>query len=152
MAFTHAHAWTLAAPPSRVFRALTEPADLRRWFAEDVQVEPRAGGVYRFWGRHTPGTPAQEDARQTITRFEPDHVLAFAWPMLEVDTDVTITLAAHEGGTRLALTHDVSANLPVPSPRELITGYWRRAIENLAAHLAGRTPALPDFFASNRGR
>ena len=152
MAFTYAHTWTLDATPGRVFHALTEPDELRAWFAEDVQVEPHAGGVYRFWGRHTPGTPPREDARQTVTRFEAGYVLAFAWPMFEVDTDVTLALAPTRKGTRLSVTHDVSASLPVPHSRELIATFWQRAIANLAAHLGGQAPAMPDYFVEGGGR
>ena len=62
-AFTYTHSWTLSVPPAVVFRALTLPAELTRWFAEHAQIEPRCGGVYRFWGRHTLGTPPHDEAR-----------------------------------------------------------------------------------------
>lgn len=39
MTWTHAHAWT--------FAALTEPTQLRVWFAEQVEVETMEGGGYR---------------------------------------------------------------------------------------------------------
>lgn len=146
MPFSHVHAAALRAAPGRVFRALTEPDALRRWFAEDVQVEPRQGGVFRFWGRHTPGTPAQEDARQVVTRFEPDRLLAILWPILEVDTDVTFALEPDGQGSRLTVTHDVSGELP----RSLVTDFWRAAIANLATHLSGGSPELPDYFKLGR--
>lgn len=144
--FTHTHSWTLAATPDVVFRALTDPAELKQWFAEDVQIEPKVNGVYRFWGRHTLGTPAHDAARQTITRFEPNTALAFSWPINEVNTDVTIALSPAEMGTTLTLTHDVSGDLGVPHQRELIAGLWRLAIGNLTAHLAGGAPSMPDYF------
>jgi uncharacterized protein YndB with AHSA1/START domain len=146
MSFTHTHGWTLPATPDRVFRALTDPAELTTWFAEEVQIEPRANGVYRFWGRHTLGTPPREDARQTITRFEPNSVLVFSWPINEVDTDVTFTLAPDGAGTRLTLVHQVAGDLGVPRQRELIDDHWRLAIGNLSAHLGGGAPVLPDYF------
>jgi uncharacterized protein YndB with AHSA1/START domain len=148
MSFIHTHAWTIKAPPERVFQALTDPADLKRWFAEDVQVEPRENGVFRFWGRHTLGTPAQDAARQTVARFDPPAALAFRWPLFEVDTDVTIALAPHEKGTTLSLTHEVSGDLPHPRQRELIDDHWRFAMGNLMAHLKGKPPTLPDYFAT----
>ena len=148
MAFTHEHSWTIEAPPERVFHALTDPDELRVWFAEDVQIEPAARGVYRFWGRHTLGTPPQEDARQVIERIEPNRALAYAWPIHEVDTTVSIALTPHEQGTTLSLKHEVSGDLPVPRQRELIDDHWRMAIGNLMAHLAGDAPSLPDHFAT----
>jgi uncharacterized protein YndB with AHSA1/START domain len=146
--FTHTHSWTIPAEPARVFRALTDAGELRQWFAEDVQVEPREKGVYRFWGRHTIGTPPHEDARQTVTRFEAPRAFAFQWPLLEVDTDVAIALAPAEGGTRLTLSHTVNGDLPVPDPRELIAEHWRVAVANLVRHLAGDRPVLPDYFGN----
>ena len=145
-AFTYTHSWTLNAPPSAVFRAVTDLAQLTQWFAEHAQIEPRRGGVYRFWGRHTIGTPPHEEARQTITSFEPDAELGFTWPINGVDTDVTMTLAPHESGTTFTLTHRVSGDLQVPRQRELIEDHWGLAMGNLSALLAGKTPLLPDYF------
>jgi uncharacterized protein YndB with AHSA1/START domain len=145
-AFTHTHSWTLPATPDVVFRALIDHAELTHWFAEDVQIEPKTNGVYRFWGRHTLGTPPHDAARQTITRYEPNSALAFSWPINEVDTDVTIELQPVDKGTRLTLTHEVSGDLAVPRPRALIDDHWRLAIGNLSTHLAGGTPLKPDYF------
>ncbi len=147
MSLSYAHAWTLKASPADVFRALTDPAELTKWFAQGAQVEPRVGGVYRFWGRHTLGTPPQDAARQTITRFEPDDVLAYDWPIDEVDTDVTMELEVVPKGTKLSLTHNVSGDLRVPRQRELIDDHWRLAMSNLMCHLAGGEGiTLPDYF------
>jgi len=144
--FTHTHSWTLPATPDVVFRALTEPAELKQWFAEDAQIEPKPNGVYRFWGRHTLGTPPHDAARQTITRFEPNSALAFSWPINDVDTDVTFALAPAEKGTTLTITHDVSGDLAVPRQRALIDDHWRLAIANLSTYLSGGTPLKPDYF------
>ena len=149
-AFRHTHSWTLPAAPDVVFRALTDPAELRHWFAEDVQIEPRVGGVYRFWGRHTLGTPAHDATRQTITRFEPNSALAFSWPINDVDTDVSIALAPAGDGTRLTITHDVSGDLALPRQRTLIDDHWRLAMSNLSTHLSGVTPIKPDYFEQAR--
>jgi uncharacterized protein YndB with AHSA1/START domain len=144
--FTHTHSWTLPATPDVVFRALIDPAELTQWFAEDVQIEPRTNGVYRFWGRHTLGTPPHDAARQTITRYAPNSALAFSWPINDVDTDVTIALEPVEKGTKLTLTHDVSGDLAVPRQRALIDDHWRLAISNLSAHLSGGAAIKPDYF------
>ena len=144
--FRYEHDWALASTPERVFRALTDPAELTRWFAEYAQIEPWAGGVYRFWGRNTIGTPPHDEARQTITAFESNRLLAFQWPLNGVDTDVTMALAPHESGTTLTLTHVVNGDLRLPRQRELIDGLWRLAMGNLALHLAGGSPTMPHYF------
>ena len=66
MSFRHTRVWTIKASPADVFRALMDPGELTQWFAEGAQVEPHVGGVYRFWGRHTVGTPPQDAPRQVI--------------------------------------------------------------------------------------
>ena len=116
-------------------------------------VEPMVGGVYRVWGRHTLGTPPEDAARQTISRFEPGSVLAYAWPLDEVETDVTMALAAEEKGTRLTVTHRVHGDMHVPRQAELIEDHWEVAVGNLSAHLAG-APAvrMPDYFAQPPAR
>lgn len=149
-AFTHTHSWTLPAPPDAVFRALTDPVELTHWFAEHAQIEPRAGGVYRFWGRHTIGTPPQDEARQTITRFQPNTELAYIWPINDVDTIVTMTLAPDTKGTTLSITHHVSGDLSLPRQGESLDDYWRLAMANLSMHLDGKPVIMPDFFDPTR--
>jgi uncharacterized protein YndB with AHSA1/START domain len=47
-ALMHEFTETLCAPRERVLRAFTDEAELQRWFAEPVHVEPQPGGEYRF--------------------------------------------------------------------------------------------------------
>ena len=146
MPFTYEHSWTLGAPRDRVMAALTEPAQLMRWFAEHVDVELRAGGRYRFWGRHTLGTPAAGDARQQLTRYEAGRHLAFTWSLHDVGTEVAIDVAVDGEQSRLTLQHAVSGELPVPRARELIDDHWRLSMGNLSEHLAGTASILlPDY-------
>jgi uncharacterized protein YndB with AHSA1/START domain len=106
--WTHRHSCSVGASPTRVFAALTTAEELRRWFAQDVAVDARAGGAFAFWGRHTYGTPMAADVRQRITRVEPDRLLAFCWPFDGVESEVIVTLDGGEGDradakTRLTL-------------------------------------------------
>jgi uncharacterized protein YndB with AHSA1/START domain len=150
-AWTHEHACSLPAAPALVFAALTEPRELERWFAEHAEVELRAGGAYRFWGRHTYGTPSRSDARQVVTRFEPSAALAYRWPLHELDSEVSFALADDEatdnaGGTRLVVRHAFPGELPVDRPRHLVDDLWRLSCANLQAHLEGGDGLLlPDF-------
>ena len=41
----------LEVAPDRAFALLSEPAELQRWFAEEVRLEPRVGGAFDFAGR-----------------------------------------------------------------------------------------------------
>ncbi len=147
----HEHSVSLPASPSSVFAALTDPAQLQRWFAERVKVEPRQGGAFRFWGRHTYGAPKAGGLDQRITRFEPDHALAFEWPFAGATSEVTLELEAEPPKesapqTRLRLRHSFSNRLDVPYPTELVDDLWRLTLGNLDAHLrGGDAMVLPDY-------
>lgn len=148
--WTHDYALPIPAPANRVFQALTTEHELKDWFAEHARVEPRVGGAFRFWGRHTVGTPAAQDAKGTITAFEPDARLAFDWSVCGVPSAVTITLTAEESEqgprTRVAIQHELHGQLDQPRPKELIDDWWRFTLGNLMAHTTGHGRVLrPDF-------
>lgn len=146
MSWTHRVTRTLPAPPSAVFAALTNADELRRWFAEDVLVEPRQGGAFAFWGRHTYGAPRAADDRQLVTRIDPDQALAFRWPLEGQDSEVSLALEpAEDGGkTALVLEHRFAAR--PPGIEELVDDLWRLSLGNLDAYLRGGDGiVLPDY-------
>lgn len=146
MRWTHEHAWKLDAPPDTVLAAFTRPEQLTRWFAERVDLHPEPGGRYRFWGRHTLGTPTEAEATQALVALEPDRHLRFTWTLYGTATEVGIGLAPEGEGTQLTLHHALEGPLPTPRPKELIDDHWRLAFGNLAAHLAGGDGILlPDY-------
>src|SRR5688572_10224898 len=100
MTHTHTVKAQLGAPPTAVFRALTDPAQLTTWFAEHAEVS-LADGRYEFWGRYTPdGKPG----RQRLLAVDPDRLLAFAWQRGGEEHRVDITLAPHgDNGTELTV-------------------------------------------------
>jgi uncharacterized protein YndB with AHSA1/START domain len=148
--WTHEFALPVAAPAARLFQALTTERELEQWFTEHARVEPRVGGAFRFWGRHTVGTPGPSDSRGAITVFRPDGQLGFTWAACGVPGTVVITLTAEDTpqgpGTRVAVRHELSGPLPLPRPRELIDDWWRLALGNLMVHATGQGEVLrPDF-------
>lgn len=147
MTWTYEHTFNLDATPERVFQALTEPEELTWWFAEEVQVEPRAGGRYHFWGRHTLAAPSRAEADQTLLRFEPGRALEFSWRLHGVGSRVALELAPDgESKSKLRVAQSFPAELPIQRPRELIDDYWRLVHGNLTAHLAGGGGIVrPDF-------
>jgi uncharacterized protein YndB with AHSA1/START domain len=90
----------IKASPKRVFQALTDPAELERWFVQKAQVDLRLGGAIRLeWA---------PDAVElgTILVLEPPHRLSYSWQALEPSpTTITFELTAENDGTRLRLTH-----------------------------------------------
>lgn len=147
MSFTHTSTSKLAAKPAEVFRALTERAALERWFAEHAEPGSAVGQGYRFWGKHTLGSPKAADATQRITRHDPGTALGYSWTLRGVDTEVAMVLTADgESGAKLALSHVVPGDLGVTRAKELIADHWKWAFGNLAAYLAGGEGiVLPDY-------
>jgi uncharacterized protein YndB with AHSA1/START domain len=94
----------IKAPPSKVFRAITEPRLLRRWFLASAKFSPRKGGNYTFsWG----GSMVQSGKVLSYVR---DKSLSLSWPGVQSEkppgmTRATFRLRPKEDGTVLDLTH-----------------------------------------------
>lgn len=138
----------VAAPPSRVFEALTRASELERWFTERAFVS-EAEGRFDFWGRHTPGNPDGEAGRHRLRAFDPGARLAFEWSLRDKETTVDIALARSPRGTSLKLTHDA----PKRGATEIsIADFWFLSLENLRRFLEeGAAPVLCDYSTMPRG-
>ena len=110
----------LAAPPTAVYHAWTQPEQLQQWFRPDanhrltrVENELRSGGDFRF--------DLQTASSQThrfgglYRRLAPPHRLIFTWHWddefgvdgLSEDTYIELTFAAApDAATQLTLFHD----------------------------------------------
>jgi uncharacterized protein YndB with AHSA1/START domain len=89
---------SIGAPPEAVYIALTSPAALRRWLAEQAEVA-LDHGVFEFWGRYTLDG---ERGRQRLLSFEPGRALRFSWSLEGATTEVAIAVEPAEpaeGGT-----------------------------------------------------
>jgi uncharacterized protein YndB with AHSA1/START domain len=146
---THEFTETLPAAPERVFAALTDESELTRWFAECADIDLRAGGEFRFWGKHTCGTPARWQAKQKLLRVDPPREIAFSWPFEGCDSEVTLTLVPDpESSDRTIVKgrHHFAETPAVDRPLDLVDDMWRNAFANLRAHLSGGSRVyLPDY-------
>ncbi len=140
----------IAAPPERVFRALTNPEELAKWWvgtesfnapgAHDWQVDPRPRGQWRVTSRDALG-------RETTIRGEyrvvdPPRLLEFSWQAswdaviaMTVRCELEPMIVSGASGTRLRVTHTAArtavayAGAAPPSLR------WSEALESLRHHL-----------------
>jgi uncharacterized protein YndB with AHSA1/START domain len=104
----------IAAPPERVFRALTDPNELIRWWGspdtyrtEEWTADLRVGGRWRARGHGVDGRAFTVQGE--FLEVDPPRRLAQTWsPDWEGGfvTTITYRLDPIEGGTRLTLRHE----------------------------------------------
>lgn len=133
----------IAAPPERVFEALTDAKQLEQWWRSPIcemtawKIDPRPGGD---WGFET--SPASQSingvneykCRGEILEYMPGRLLVYSWianwnDRPESVTVVTWDLKAIPGGTRVKVTHSGLAAQPVV--RDAYRGGWPGVVENL---------------------
>jgi uncharacterized protein YndB with AHSA1/START domain len=133
----------VAAPPARVFAALTDAAQLRVWFTDPScpihrwEMDGRLGGKYRY--KTEKGTAVVNDVREfechgEILEFDPPRVLVYTWFGNWHDdvgrrTVVRWELAPKAGGTHVKVTHSGLASLPIA--RKDYTGGWPGVLDML---------------------
>ena len=109
---------TLAHSVERVWRAITEPAELERWFAAAADWTPVTGETFEAYG-----------ATGEVTEVDAPHRLAWTF----AGERYSFELAAQEDGCRLIFTH-------VFDDRALAAqtaAGWETYLSRLERHLAG---------------
>jgi uncharacterized protein YndB with AHSA1/START domain len=97
---------TLPATREEVWDALTDPAQVKRWFGADVEWDLRPGGAARF------SSLEDETSRAGVVEaVTPAETLQYRWWVedetedeIEPASEVTYTLEEVPGGTRLIVT------------------------------------------------
>jgi uncharacterized protein YndB with AHSA1/START domain len=122
----------LSHPPEKVWRALTEPAHISRWFPSDMEMDLRQGGTIRFVFRAGEG-PTMEGA---IKELDPPKVFAYTWG----EELLRWELHPDGDGTLLVLEHSFADHY---GAADFAAG-WHTCINALAALLASRPVPLDD--------
>jgi uncharacterized protein YndB with AHSA1/START domain len=115
-------------PVEKVWRAVTTPEHLGRWFPSPVELELRSGGAMRF-----SAFEGDEGATGTVEIVEPPRRLVFTWGA----DRLVFELTPDGDGTRFALTHSFDDR---PGAASFATG-WDQCLAGLRSVLAGE--ALP---------
>jgi len=90
----------LAHPPERVWRALTDPAELAIWLVAAAELEPRVDGAVTLrWD-------GDASAACRSVAWERPAELAYTWDEGEGESLVRFTLTADGDGTLVVLTHE----------------------------------------------
>ena len=133
----------IAAPPERVFQALTEAAQLNRWFNNRScpihlwEMDARPGGRYRYTTEKGPvviNNVSEFECHGEILEFYPPRLLIYTWTA-NWHADKTRTtvvrwdLTPQAGGTHVKVTHSGLADESVA--RKDYSGGWVGVLENL---------------------
>jgi uncharacterized protein YndB with AHSA1/START domain len=133
----------IAAPPLRVFQALTTAEELKRWFGSPEcpvkfwQFDPRPGGKYRYEtekGTIVVNNVSQFECHGEILEYYPPRLLVYTWIAnwhddIKRQTVVRWDLTPTSEGTHVKVTHSGLADLPVA--RKDYSGGWPGVLEML---------------------
>jgi len=117
-------------PTAAVWKALTDPALIARWWAAG-DVRPVVGHRFELdmgqWGMQA----------CEVVEVQPERLLKYRFSVGRLDTTITWRLMPDGSGTRLTLTHE-GFNIDTPMGREALAGMkpgWPRVLEKLDAVL-----------------
>ncbi len=133
----------IAAPPDRVFQALTTASELQRWFTSSEcpvklwKMDPRPGGRYSY--ATEAGSVVVNGIREfqchgEILEYDPPRLLVYTWIAnwhddLAHPTVVRWELAPKLSGTHVKVTHSGLSTMPVA--RKDYSGGWPGVVEML---------------------
>ena len=121
----------LAHPAEAVWRAVTEPEELRHWFPATVTLDPRRGGRIEFAAEDAPTTEGE------VTEYDPPRRFAFTWG----GSLVSMELEPEDDGAACRLTFVHVLETRVAAARD--AAGWHVCLDRLEDRLAGRPGDAP---------
>ncbi len=117
----------LAHPPAKVWKALTDPMQLREWAPFDADRDLGAVGTVKLT---TVGAPAPLVSETRVKRADAPRVLEFNWGGQDVRWELEPLAGA---GTRLTLWHKIDRRFIAMG-----AAGWHVCLDVLDRHLSGR--------------
>ena len=129
-----------AAPRERVWRAWTDPVEVRKWWggksyaAESVDMDVRVGGTFRIVIQ---GEERQYIVGGTYLELVPPEKLVHTWAWeggdwAGLEMRVTVEFLEDGDGTRMVLTHE---NFPDAEARDQHTSGWTNQLDAFTEYL-----------------
>jgi len=165
---TYTETFRFDVPASTVYDALLDEKTLTGWLAENVQVEPRKGGAYRFFGRDVIWCNTEAETEGEILELDRPRSLVVSWRWKGHDTRVAFSVeeveaaeagvehgdgeGARRGGPKCRLTVEHRFETFDPGPQgpgpDMAGCHWRIAVGNLTSLFARGCASLrPDYTA-----
>ena len=130
----------IKAPPEKVYRAWTDPAQITRWFGPEgaemlsAEADARVGGRYHMVFRTPDGE--EHDVSGSYREVVPNAKLVFTWmwrTMPERESLVTVALKRDGDGTLLTLLHEQFFD---EAARDRHRSGWSGTLDKLDRYLA----------------
>jgi uncharacterized protein YndB with AHSA1/START domain len=128
----------IAASPETVFRALTDPDELSRWWTSSADSDPRTGGAFDYRFQFEEQTEQRRDHSYSGTYDEvvENERVAYPWQSRLGETKVEVTLRPSGEGTLLRLVHTGWGDGGEwPAAVEMHEQGWGFFLDNLKAYL-----------------
>ncbi|HEX2131879.1 MAG TPA: SRPBCC family protein [Actinophytocola sp.] len=124
--------------PAKVWRAITEPAELAHWFPATVEAEPHPGAPMRFTFPEEAVVDGKWDGE--VLEFDPPKVYMFRW-----NTDVLrFELIPDGDGCHLVFTQTLGGGWVGRLGAGRTAAGWDACLAVLLAQLAGEQPPPPE--------
>ncbi len=91
----------LPHPPTKVWRALTDPDLLAEWLLPTIGFKLAPGAAFTFKTQPQPNWDGIVNCR--LLEIQPQKKLSWTWVVGDIDTVVTFTLTPGASGTRLSV-------------------------------------------------
>lgn len=118
---------TLNASPARIWQALTDNEQMKKWYFQLPDFEPRVGFEFEFAGQGSKGEKYIHVCR--ITAVEPERKLSYTWAYKDYpgSSEVRFELFPQGEQTLVRITHTGLETMPQGNPdfaRESFTKGW----------------------------
>jgi len=144
----------IAVPPIRVWKALLEPEDMRNWFCESAEVDPRPDGRFSFGGRYSYRLDGPENRGQSLTGLETGRSVTYTWEIGGAPTRVRFVLSTIRGDCRLRVYHECRGQAHLDWREGAADHYpWEIYLLNLKMYLERGNPGIRvDYESIPEGR
>ena len=126
----------IAAPPERVFHALTDADELSRWWTTSADSDARTGGAFEYRFEFAEQPERNHKYSGTYDDVVRNERVAYPWQSRLGDTKVSVTLRPSGDGTEVRLVHSgCGEGGEWPAAVKMHEDGWGFFLENLKTYL-----------------